>query len=85
MISLMIIMLVLAVHSILIPGSSEGLKFYLLPDFNRMKEVGIKDTIVAAMNQALYIKSRYRCHGNIRQFHRKRPCSLGRVYTYRYT
>ena len=57
MISLMIIMLVLAVHSILIPGSSEGLKFYLLPDFNRMKEVGIKDTIVAAMNQAFFTLS----------------------------
>lgn len=57
MISLMIIMLVLAVHSILIPGSSEGLKFYLLPNFNRMKEVGIKDTIVAAMNQAFFTLS----------------------------
>ncbi|MCJ7854888.1 sodium-dependent transporter [Lachnospiraceae bacterium NSJ-143] len=57
MISLMAIMIVLAVHSIIIPGSTEGLKFYLLPDFGRMKEVGIWPTVVAAMNQAFFTLS----------------------------
>ncbi len=38
-------------------GGMEGLKFYLLPDFERMKEVGISETITAAMNQAFFTLS----------------------------
>lgn len=57
MIALLVIMLVLAGNSLLLNGGAEGLKFYLLPDFNRMLEVGIIDTIVAAMNQAFFTLS----------------------------
>lgn len=57
MVSLMVIMVILAINSILIPGSQEGLAFYLLPDFNRMREVGIGQTIVAAMNQSFFTLS----------------------------
>lgn len=57
MIALLVIMLVLAGNSLLLNGGTEGLKFYLLPDFNRMLEVGIVDTIVAAMNQAFFTLS----------------------------
>ncbi|RAZ51004.1 sodium-dependent transporter, partial [Klebsiella oxytoca] len=38
-------------------GGMEGLKFYLLPDFARMAEVGIWETITAAMNQAFFTLS----------------------------
>ena len=38
-------------------GGMEGLKFYLFPDFKRMKDVGILETISAAMNQAFFTLS----------------------------
>ena len=38
-------------------GSSEGLKFYLIPSFERMRETGIIQVIVAAMNQAFFTLS----------------------------
>ena len=57
MLALLVIMLVLAGNSILTPGGSEGLKFYLLPDLARMSEVGIGSVIVAAMNQAFFTLS----------------------------
>lgn len=54
---LLVIIIVLAVHSITLEGGMEGLKFYLLPDFQRMKEVGIWETVTAAMNQAFFTLS----------------------------
>ena len=41
MIALLIIMVILAVNSLFMPGAKEGLRFYLVPDFARMKEVGV--------------------------------------------
>ena len=57
MIALLAIMVVLAINSIMMDGAAEGLKFYLIPDFERMKELGIGYTIVAAMNQAFFTLS----------------------------
>ncbi len=57
MLALLLIMVVLAVNSILLPGSGEGLRFYLLPDFERMKEVGIGNIFVGAMNQSFFTLS----------------------------
>ena len=57
MIALLAIMIVLAINSIFMEGGSEGLSFYLLPDVNRIKEVGIINVIVAAMNQAFFTLS----------------------------
>lgn len=57
MTALLVIMVVLAVNSMSLEGGMEGLKFYLIPDFGRMMEVGILDTIVAAMNQAFFTLS----------------------------
>ena len=54
---LLVIIIVLAVHSITLEGGMEGLKFYLLPDFERMQDVGIWETITAAMNQAFFTLS----------------------------
>jgi NSS family neurotransmitter:Na+ symporter len=54
MVLLLAIIVVLAVKSLTLPNASEGLKFYLLPDFNRMKEIGVWETIYAAMSQALF-------------------------------
>ena len=57
MLALLAIMVVLAVNSITLKGSGEGLRFYLLPDFARMKEIGIGNIIVGAMNQAFFTLS----------------------------
>ena len=57
MIALLVIMVVLAVNSLFMPGAKEGLRFYLVPDFGRMKEVGIVNTLVGAMNQAFFTLS----------------------------
>lgn len=57
MIALLVIMVILAVNSFFMPGAKEGLSFYLLPDFERMQEIGIGNTIVGAMNQAFFTLS----------------------------
>ena len=57
MIALLAIMVVLAVNSIRTPGSSEGLRFYLIPDFGRMAETGVANVVVGAMNQAFFTLS----------------------------
>lgn len=57
MISLLVLMLVLAAHSVMIEGGSAGLKFYLIPDFNRVKEAGIGDAVFAALGQSFFTLS----------------------------
>ncbi len=54
---LLLIMVVLAVRGMTLPGGTEGLKFYLLPDMQRMQDVGIFETVTAAMNQAFFTLS----------------------------
>ncbi len=51
------LIIVLAINSILLPNSGEGLAFYLLPDFERAAEIGIGNVAVAAMNQAFFTLS----------------------------
>jgi NSS family neurotransmitter:Na+ symporter len=55
--ALLILIIVLAVHSITLPGSAEGLAFYLLPDFVKAAEIGIGNVMVAAMNQSFFTLS----------------------------
>lgn len=57
MISLLCIMVILAINSFFMDGAKEGLAFYLLPDFSRMQEIGIINTLVGAMNQAFFTLS----------------------------
>ena len=57
MIALIVIMMVLAVNSIFMEGGSEGLAFYLIPDFSRMAEVGIREVVVGAMTQSFFTLS----------------------------
>ncbi len=54
---LLLIMVVLAVRGMTLPGGTEGLNFYLLPDVQRMLDVGIFETVTAAMNQAFFTLS----------------------------
>lgn len=57
MIALLAIMVVLAINSFFMDGAKEGLSFYLIPDFSRMKEAGIINTLVSAMNQSFFTLS----------------------------
>ena len=57
MIALLVLMVAIAIYCCTLDGASEGLKFYLIPNFDRMKEAGIGNVIVAAMNQAFFTLS----------------------------
>ena len=57
MIALLVIMVVLAINSMFLEGGSEGLKFYLVPDLARMKDAGIVNVVVGAMNQSFFTLS----------------------------
>lgn len=57
MLALLAIMIVLAVNSIFMDGGKEGLEFYLLPNIERMKKIGIGNVIAGAMNQAFFTLS----------------------------
>lgn len=57
MCSLFVIMLILVIRAVTLPGAVEGLKFYLLPDFSKIVENGIGNTIFAAMGQAFFTLS----------------------------
>ena len=77
MVSLLILMLVLAVHSFTLEGGGEGLKFYLMPDFQRTLDSGLFETVTAAMNQAFFTLSLgIGAMADLRQLHRQRatPC-----------
>ena len=54
MLALLSIMIILAVNSCLLDGASEGLRFYLLPSWERFSEAGFGNVVVAAMNQSFF-------------------------------
>ena len=55
--ALLILIIVLAVHSLTLSGAGEGLKFYLVPNMDSVREVGLKNVITSAMNQAFFTLS----------------------------
>lgn len=57
MVALMVIMVVLAFNSIFMDGGKAGLEFYLKPDLQKMKEIGVGEVVVGAMNQAFFTLS----------------------------
>ena len=57
MLALLVLIVVLAVHSLTLSGAAEGMKFYLLPSVDSIKENGLGNVITAAMNQAFFTLS----------------------------
>lgn len=57
MLILFSLLIVLAVKSVLLPDAELGLRYYLYPDFRRMKEIGLTECIFAAMGQAFFTLS----------------------------
>ncbi len=57
MLALLGLIIILAVNSFTLDGAGKGLEFYLLPDFDKVSQVGIFTVIVEAMNQAFFTLS----------------------------
>ena len=57
MTALLVLIVVLAVHSITLSGAGEGLRVYLIPNLSTVEKVGIGNVISAAMNQAFFTLS----------------------------
>lgn len=55
--ALLVLIIVLAVHSFVLPGAGEGVKFYLIPSIDTVRDVGFGSVIAAAMNQAFFTLS----------------------------
>ncbi len=54
---LFLILIVLCIRSVTLEGAAKGLRFYLVPDFGRVRENGIGEVIFAAMGQAFFTLS----------------------------
>ena len=58
MVILFVLMLILAIHSCLLPNAEEGIRFYMRPDFgNLVHEYGFSASVFAAMGQAFFTLS----------------------------
>ena len=55
--ALLIIMVILAVHSVMMEGAGEGIRFYLIPDFQKIKEAGVGNVVFAALSQSFFTLS----------------------------
>ena len=57
MLALLTLIMILAVHSLTLPGAAEGMKFYLLPSIESIRKNGLGSLIMDAMNQAFFTLS----------------------------
>ena len=57
MIALLFLMVGIAVYCCFMDGAIEGLKFYLTPNWENVKKVGLGNVVVAAMNQSFFTLS----------------------------
>lgn len=57
MMALFALIVILAVHSFTLSGAKEGLAFYLVPNLESVKNVGLGNVIAAAMNQSFFTLS----------------------------
>ena len=54
---LFVLLLVLCCRALFLPGAKEGLKFYLMPSMDAVRETGLSEVLVAAMGQAFFTLS----------------------------
>ena len=52
MVALLALIIILAINSMMLSNAGEGLSFYLVPDFGKVKDVGLGKVITSAMSQA---------------------------------
>ena len=77
MVALLALIIILAINSMMLSNAGEGLSFYLVPDFGKVKDVGLGKVITSAMSQAFFhTRTRNRINGNFRQLYEQRPHAL---------
>ena len=54
---LFVLLVVLCCRALFLPGAKEGLKFYLMPSMDAVRETGLSEVVVAAMGQAFFTLS----------------------------
>ena len=54
MVALLALIIILAINSMMLSNAGEGLSFYLVPDFGKVKDVGLGKVITSAMSQAFF-------------------------------
>ena len=57
MILLLALIIILAINSLTLSGAAEGIKFYLVPDLEKVQSIGIGQIITSAMSQAFFTLS----------------------------
>lgn len=57
MICLLCLIVVLAVHSVTLDGAMEGVKFYLVPNLDNIREAGLGNVIFGALSQSFFTLS----------------------------
>ena len=57
MLALLVLMVILAVHSVFLKNAGAGIKFYLVPDFASLAQKGWGNVVYAAMSQAFFTLS----------------------------
>ena len=57
MILLLALIIILAINSLTLSGAAEGIKFYLVPDLEKVQSIGIGHIITSAMSQAFFTLS----------------------------
>lgn len=55
--ALLVLIILLAIHSLTLSGAKSGLAFYLVPSLERAKQAGIGSIITSAMNQSFFTLS----------------------------
>ena len=60
MLALLLLILVLAVHSLTLSGAAEGMKFYLLPSMDSIRENGLGTIITAAITPRLTLDASFK-------------------------
>ena len=57
MLFLIVLIIILAIHSLFLKGGMKGLAFYLKPDFKKLTEIGIGNVVIGALTQAFFTLS----------------------------
>ncbi|WP_029230773.1 sodium-dependent transporter [Butyrivibrio sp. VCB2006] len=57
MVALILIMIGLGVKSLTLPGAGEGVKFYLMPNAENVRKVGLGNVLYGALNQSFFTLS----------------------------
>ncbi|WP_423900744.1 sodium-dependent transporter [Eggerthia catenaformis] len=57
MLFLIVLIIILAIHSLFLKGGMKGLAFYLKLDFKKLAEIGIGNVVIGALTQAFFTLS----------------------------